>query len=43
MGVVKQPMLAETYRQTKECVALELQAFKGKAELVAAYRLISCK
>ena len=36
----------ETYRQTKECVecvALELQAFKGKAELVAVYRLISCK
>jgi adenylate cyclase len=36
----------ETYRLTKECVecvALELQAFKGKAEKVAVYRLISCK
>jgi adenylate cyclase len=36
----------ETYRQTKECVecvALALQAFKGKTELVAVYRLVSCK
>jgi adenylate cyclase len=36
----------ETYRQIKECsdcAALELQTFKGKAELVAVYRLISCQ
>jgi adenylate cyclase len=36
----------ETYRQIKdcaECSALELQTFKGKAEPVAVYRLISCQ
>jgi adenylate cyclase len=36
----------ETYRQTSEsaeCVALALQQFKGKTELVAVYRLLSCR
>jgi adenylate cyclase len=36
----------ETYRQTKEqaeCITLALQSFKGKAEQVQVYRLISCK
>jgi adenylate cyclase len=36
----------ETYRHIKECAecaALELQTFKGKAEPVAVYRLISCQ
>jgi adenylate cyclase len=36
----------ETYHQTKEqaeCITLELQSFKGKAEQVQVYRLVSCK
>jgi adenylate cyclase len=36
----------ETYLQTKEqaeCITLELQSFKGKAEQVQVYRLVSCK
>jgi adenylate cyclase len=36
----------ETFRQTKEeaeCITLELQAFKGKAEQVQVYRLLSCR
>jgi len=36
----------ETFRQTKEqaeCFTLELQTFKGKAEQVQVYRLLSCR
>ena len=36
----------ETFRRTKEeaeCITLELQAFKGKAEQVQVYRLLSCR
>ncbi len=36
----------ETYRQIREyaeCAALPPQTFKGKAEPVAVYRLVSCK
>ncbi len=36
----------ETFRQTREqaeCITLELQSFKGKAEQVQVYRLLSCR
>jgi class 3 adenylate cyclase len=36
----------ETFRRTKEeaeCITLELQTFKGKAEQVQVYRLLSCR
>ena len=36
----------ETFRRTKEqaeCITLELQTFKGKAEQVQVYKLLSCR